>query len=183
MSKKEGRKIVKDLDERFKEQEFKIESNNLSKALTYKRKEKHQEAWEIIQNLLTCKQPIIQSQAEYLAAEYYLNGYVKKDENKAFGFAKKLADKEEYMKALNIFNQISKRENSKFKDKALDMIHKYKGMESDVFQNIEHNNGISVFIPQGYSPILIHEDATKKLKTQGIPRSKSTCSSIDLSSH
>ncbi|CAG8844688.1 15343_t:CDS:1, partial [Racocetra persica] len=36
---------------------------------------------------------------------------------------------------------------------------------SDVFQNIEHNNGISVFIPQGYSPILIHEDATKKLKT------------------
>ncbi|CAG8762373.1 13110_t:CDS:1, partial [Ambispora leptoticha] len=36
---------------------------------------------------------------------------------------------------------------------------------SDVFQNIEHNNGITVFITQGYSPILIHEDATKKLKT------------------
>ncbi|CAG8719776.1 16009_t:CDS:1, partial [Racocetra persica] len=36
---------------------------------------------------------------------------------------------------------------------------------SDVFQNIEHINGISVFIPQGYSPILISEDATKKLKT------------------
>ncbi|CAG8582225.1 29592_t:CDS:2 [Gigaspora margarita] len=37
--------------------------------------------------------------------------------------------------------------------------------ESDIFPNIESNNGITVFIPQGYSPILIHEDATKKLKT------------------
>ncbi|CAG8581786.1 23586_t:CDS:2, partial [Racocetra persica] len=36
---------------------------------------------------------------------------------------------------------------------------------SDIFQNIKHINGISVFISQGYSPILISEDATKKLKT------------------
>ncbi|CAG8730352.1 1457_t:CDS:1, partial [Racocetra fulgida] len=37
--------------------------------------------------------------------------------------------------------------------------------ESDGFQNIERKKGIFVFIPQGYSPFLIREDATKKLKT------------------
>ncbi|CAG8569722.1 6280_t:CDS:1 [Cetraspora pellucida] len=37
--------------------------------------------------------------------------------------------------------------------------------ESDGFQNIGCNNRIFVFIPQGYSPFLIREDATKKLKT------------------
>ncbi|CAG8452584.1 6825_t:CDS:1 [Dentiscutata heterogama] len=36
--------------------------------------------------------------------------------------------------------------------------------ESNILQNIQCNNGITVFIPQGYSPILIHEDDTKQLK-------------------
>ncbi|CAG8853678.1 23682_t:CDS:2, partial [Gigaspora margarita] len=36
--------------------------------------------------------------------------------------------------------------------------------ESGILQNIERNNGITVFIPQGYTLILIHEDATKQLK-------------------
>ncbi|CAG8785868.1 11209_t:CDS:2, partial [Racocetra fulgida] len=55
---------------------------------------------EIFQKLLNCEEPNIQSQAEYLTAEYYLH---------------------EYEKALNISNQISKREGPKFKDKASDM--------------------------------------------------------------
>ncbi|CAG8760169.1 8235_t:CDS:2, partial [Gigaspora rosea] len=37
--------------------------------------------------------------------------------------------------------------------------------EPCIFPNIELNNGMSVFIPGGYSPILIREDDTKKLKT------------------
>ncbi|CAG8779071.1 6373_t:CDS:1, partial [Racocetra fulgida] len=37
--------------------------------------------------------------------------------------------------------------------------------EFGVSSHIERNNEISVFIPQGYSPILIHADAMKKLKT------------------
>ncbi|CAG8855909.1 11658_t:CDS:1, partial [Gigaspora margarita] len=36
---------------------------------------------------------------------------------------------------------------------------------SCIFPNIELNNGMSVFIPEGYYPILIREDDTKKLKT------------------
>ncbi|CAG8839418.1 2656_t:CDS:1, partial [Gigaspora margarita] len=36
--------------------------------------------------------------------------------------------------------------------------------ESNILQNIQYNNRITVFIPQGYSPILIHEDDTKQLK-------------------
>ncbi|CAG8817068.1 9272_t:CDS:1, partial [Racocetra fulgida] len=67
----------KDLNEIFEGQELKIESINLSKALISIKKEKYQEAREKIRNLLECKQPYIQSQAEYLAAEYYLHGYVK----------------------------------------------------------------------------------------------------------
>ncbi|CAG8781412.1 12317_t:CDS:2, partial [Racocetra fulgida] len=97
-----------------------------------------------------------------------------------YNYAEKLDKEQEYHKAFTIFNQISQRDDSKFqknalhiKKKALDK-NKYIKMnsnhfisieESDVFQNIEHNNGITVFITQGYSPILIHEDATKKLKT------------------
>ncbi|CAG8853821.1 4134_t:CDS:2, partial [Gigaspora margarita] len=37
--------------------------------------------------------------------------------------------------------------------------------EPCIFPNIELNNGMSVFIPEGYSPILIREVDTKKLKT------------------
>ncbi|CAG8854805.1 32335_t:CDS:2, partial [Gigaspora margarita] len=36
---------------------------------------------------------------------------------------------------------------------------------SCIFPNIELNNRMSVFIPEGYYPILIHEDDTKNLKT------------------
>ncbi|CAG8825005.1 4048_t:CDS:1, partial [Gigaspora rosea] len=38
---------------------------NLSSALKYKREGKYQEAWEIIQNLLKCSNPTIQTHAEY----------------------------------------------------------------------------------------------------------------------
>ncbi|CAG8777424.1 12687_t:CDS:1, partial [Racocetra persica] len=47
---------------------------NLAKVSNYKREARHQEVWKIIQSLLNCKEPIIKSQAEYLAAEYYLHG-------------------------------------------------------------------------------------------------------------
>ncbi|CAG8579170.1 9617_t:CDS:2, partial [Racocetra persica] len=84
---------------------------------------------EVIKDLLSCKEPTIKSQAKYFAAKYYLyRWYIKKDETKAFEFAIELANKKEYDYALNIFNQISKRKSSKLKDKASEMVKKYKGM-------------------------------------------------------
>ncbi|RIB05808.1 hypothetical protein C2G38_2148376, partial [Gigaspora rosea] len=130
MSKKKvaAHQIPKDPGKIFKEEKkFKNESINLSKALSYKRKEEHQKAFKIIEGLLNCKEAVIQSQAEYLAAEYYLHGYIKKDEKKAFNYVQTLADKQEYEKALNIFNQISKRDGSELKSEALKKVNEYKG--------------------------------------------------------
>src|SRR5438874_2031094 len=37
--------------------------------------------------------------------------------------------------------------------------------KSGALSNINCNNGILVFIPEGYSPILVRDDMTKKFKT------------------
>ncbi|CAG8571522.1 12754_t:CDS:1 [Gigaspora margarita] len=110
----------------------KKELDELSKISLYTRQKKYKDAWPLICNLLNCKEAHIKSKAEYFAAECYLYGHnVKKDEEKAYYYAENLEKAQEFEKALNIFNQISKRDQSNFKKslikhKASDKIEQYK---------------------------------------------------------
>ncbi|CAG8847278.1 30245_t:CDS:2, partial [Gigaspora margarita] len=63
------------------------------------------------------------------------------------------------------FSNSLRYKRKKMHEEALKIIENFVSIEeSGILQNIEHNNGIIVFIPQGYTLILIHENATKQLK-------------------
>ncbi|CAG8759856.1 1150_t:CDS:2, partial [Gigaspora rosea] len=96
-------------DDKYKKEIIKLE-----KFSKLNREENYQESWKLLQELLNVNY-----------------------EEKAFDFATKLADKEEYNYALNIFNQICKNKSSKLKDRASFMLDKCKGMREKFWKNLE----------------------------------------------
>ncbi|CAG8564903.1 8958_t:CDS:2 [Racocetra fulgida] len=127
--KKKNTEQISSLNKKFKDDKYKKEIIKLEKFSKLNREENYQESWKLLQKLLNvnCEDRTIKSKAEFFTAEYHLHGM----------FATKLADKEEYNYALNIFNQICKNKSSKLKDRASFMVDKCKGMREKFWKNLE----------------------------------------------